>query len=468
MRASLLLTVTLFLPACGGGGGNPAPAQQSTVTIESSVFDAGNVGLPYSQSMRATGGNGNYTWWISSAGDALPDGLSLTDQGDLTGTPTQSTVRSVVVVVQDSNAELATRTLRIETRDIEITGADGGSLPVGTTLTLTASGGSATYSFSLSVNSSGASLQGSGSYTAGSGSGVDVIRATDAEGFFDEVAITVGSDPFAGFAAAWGTSDVWWINWDVVYDSDPVFASDFDGVLADLGFRHASSTGATGTEEDNLARSFVIRRTLGHLSTYYGNTFDGASAAGGLGISFVKPAGPAQGTTPGVGSVGFPGSFVYNSICVRNSNSGNTIGTAYLDGTNNTRIEHDCGNPGSLVLGVFANRLLGPFRSAMGSGISSSPITAADIGALRSLLDGNAPQGAREQALFDAANDWGRILAAVLAHEIGHSLGLTHAPSGSPVTDIMNSSLTINRSNFYAFSAIQWVQLQGALPGPNR
>jgi len=458
--------VTLLLAGCGGGGGGSAPASVSTVTITTAALAPGNVGLSYTLALQASGGNGNFHWWVSSAGDALPNGMTLTNGGILSGVPTQATVRSVVVVAEDSNAELATRALRFETRDIEIGGGAAGSLDPGQTLNFTASGGSATYSFSLSVNGSGAALASNGSYTAGSTSGVDVVRATDAEGFFDEVAVTVGSDPFAGFVPRWGESDVWWINFDVVYEPDPVYATDFDAVLVELGFRHATSTDANGTEEDRLARSLVLRRTLGYLSTYYGNLFDGAPAAGGLAISFVRPEGTSEGTLPGVGAVSFPGPMEFNSICVRSSDTGNTIGTAYLD-DGNTRIEHNCGNPNSLVLGVFANRLVGPFRSAMGNGIRNTPITAADVPVLQSLLDGNPPSGARAQAIDQAATRWSRVLAAVLAHEIGHSLGLLHT-SGGTATDIMNPSLQIGPSIFYAFRASNWAELQQVLPGPNR
>ncbi|MHC4941130.1 MAG: Ig domain-containing protein [Planctomycetota bacterium] len=466
MRAGYLVPLLVLVVACGGGGGGGETAQLSSVTIQTESLQPGNVGLAYTQTLRAAGGDRNYSWWISTAGDSLPNGLSLSSDGMITGTPTRAAVRSIVVVAEDGNAEIATRTLRLETRDIEITGATGGALQPGSVLSLSASGGSASYEFTLSVNGSGADISQSGSYTAGDSVGVDVIRATDAEGFFDEVAVTVGQDPFAGFVARWGTSDVWWVSWDVLYDDDPVFAYDFDSVLAELGFRHATSTGVTGTQEDQLAKALIQRRTLGYLSMYYGNTFDGAAGSGGLPISFVKPSGPSQGTLPGAGSVSFPGPMVYNAICVRNSNTGTTIGTAYLD-NNNSRIEHNCGDPGSLVLGVFANRLVGPFRTAMGNGIRNDPITAADIPALESLLNGNAPVGSREQAIFQAADRWSRVLAAVIAHEIGHSLGLTHS-SGGTASDIMNSSLQIAPSIFYAFNGAHWAQLQGALPGPNR
>ena len=72
-----------------------------------------------------------------------------------------------------------------------------------------------------------------------------------------------------GFVARWGTSDVWYVHWDDVHDPVAVYSSDFDAVLVDLGFRDPASTGVSGTTADNLARALVIRRTLGHLSTYY-------------------------------------------------------------------------------------------------------------------------------------------------------------------------------------------------------
>jgi len=469
MRIISLLIGLLTLTACGGGGdGGDPPALSGPVSIATASLEQGNVGLVYSQALQATGGNGNFSWWVSASGDNLPSGLTLTPNGQIIGTPTNAAVRSVVLVAQDSSANLATRTLLLETRDISIAGASAGAVALGASLQLSAGGGSASYSFSLSGNTSGGSITPTGSYLAGNGNGVDVVRATDADGFYDEITITVGQDPFVGFIARWGTSDVWHIGWDEVHDPTPTYASDLDEVLVDLGLRDAASTGVSGTSADDLARAFVIRRTLGHVSTFYGNTFDGEPSVNGIAISIVKPSGPTQGTTPAPGDFDAAGTLRYSTICVRYADTGGTVGRAYLD-VNNPRVEHNCGGEsGGLALGVFVNRLVGPYRSAYGSGVTNNPVGASDVAGLQAMLLGDAPVGAREQAIFNAVDGFARSLAAVLAHEIGHSLGLDHAPAGSSSGDIMRGTLSLGPSISYAFNAQHWAQLETSLPGPNR
>jgi len=469
MRTSYLFLATFLLTACSGGGGgeagNPLPV---TAEIVTAALEPGNVGLTYSQNLRATGGEGAFTWWVSSSGQSLPPGLALTADGHLTGTPSTAATRSVVVVAQAANQELATRTMLIETRDIRISGSNAGNVDPGTALNLSASGGNSTYSFSLNVNGSGAAVSPSGSYTAGSGDGVDVVRATDVDGFYDEITVVVGEDPFIGFIAQWGTSDVWHIYWDAVYDPTPTYASDLDEVLVALGFRDAATTGSNGSAAENLARALVIRRTLGHLSTYYGNKFDGAPSENGLRISFVKPSGPATGTTPSVGDFEGAAPFSYNTICVRSADTGATVGTAWLD-NNNSRVEHNCGDPSAdLSLGVFVNRLLPPYRSSFGNGLANNPIDDDDADALQSLLTGHSPSGTREIAIYRAADDFARVLAAVLAHEIGHSLGLDHAPATATTGDLMAPALTLGSSVQYSFSPDDWTRLAINLPGNNR
>lgn len=101
-----------------GGGSAGASASDSTnivtggsaLTITSpAALPPGKVGVPYSQTISATGGSGSYTW--SATG--LPAGLSIGgSSGVITGTPTSATGSpfQVVVKVTDGASASATKT----------------------------------------------------------------------------------------------------------------------------------------------------------------------------------------------------------------------------------------------------------------------------------------------------------------------------------------------------------------------
>ncbi|MHC4931708.1 MAG: putative Ig domain-containing protein [Planctomycetota bacterium] len=446
----------------GGSGQTSSP-----VEIQTQSLDQGNVSHTYFQTLQAQGGRRPYSWWISSTGDPLPTGLDLTADGELAGVPVQPGTASVVIVAQDANSALDLITLQIEVRDVEITPAVTSHVPPGTQFAFQASGGQAGYSFSMLASMSGGNVTPGGLYTAGSSDGIDLVRAVDADGFYEDLGITVGNDPFIGFQENYGTTDVWWMDWDVVYDPSQTYATDIDEVLVALGLRDPQSTDVAGTEADQLARLLVIRRTLGHLSTYYGNGFDGSPLPDGLSISFVGPAGPASGITPTVGDVWSAGTDRYNTICVRYGPDTSVVGTAWLDPGNDS-VEHNCGDPTGTPLGIFANRLLQPYLAGYGNSIAAQPVNATDVAGLRELLYGTAPANGRQQVIFDVADGYGRTLAAVLAHEIGHSLGLTHPGTPDGLGDLMRAQLVISPSVTYRFSGSDWAVLFGNLPGPRR
>ncbi|MGH7161950.1 MAG: Ig domain-containing protein, partial [Planctomycetota bacterium] len=370
----LVCLAGLLAAACGGGGGGAAPAAQG-LSITTQSLPQGNVGHPLHVEFTASGGVEPYSWWISSSGGALPEGLSLTIDGHLAGTPAEPGAVDLLVVAQDSTQAFDLVSLHIEVRDVRILPDVGGPLVPGATMAFEAEGGRPDYRFEFVFRNTGGTLSADGLYVAGSDPGIDVVRAVDGDGFFDEIGVTVGDDPFVGFQPIWGTTDVWHVRWDEVYDPTPSYASDFDEVLATLGLRRPESTDVNGTEEDRLARLLVVRRTLGHLSSYFGNGMDGYPKPGGVSISFVGPAGLPDGTTPSVGGTMSPSADAYNSICVRYGSDAAVVGTAWYD-VGNRVIEHDCGDADGIPLGVFANRILGPYLVSFANGLRADPVNA--------------------------------------------------------------------------------------------
>jgi hypothetical protein len=465
----------LLLVACGSGGGAAVVTgpddglsgiAAEPLAITTAALPGGNAGKVFFVQLAAAGGAAPYAWSLSTAGDVLPDGLGLTAAGAIAGVPSGTAVRTLVLEVRDAEGGYDVVSLALEVRDVVVAGPSTALLP-GEQAALGASGGAGEYTFTFATNATGAALRSDGLYTAGAEPGMDVVRATDADGFYDELALTVGEDPFAGFVETWGTTDVWWVDWDVSYDSTPAYATDLDEALVALGLRSAQSTGAAGTEADDLARRLLIRRTLGHISAYYGNGFDGNPQQGGLSLSIVGPAGLASGTTPNAGHLIGAAPFRYSTICVRHGPTDGVLGTAVFD-PGNVLVEHDCGSTGGTALGVFVNELVGPYHSAFGSALAPNPVGASDAAGLRAMLLGAAPSGARQQLIFRTANDFGRVLGTVIAHEIGHSLGLAHSQPSTGPGDIMNAKLNLGGSVAYAFSAGHWAALQKNLPGPNR
>ena len=72
-----------------------------------SPLPTGTVGMPYSQTLAASGGTSPYTWSISAG--ALPSGLSLSSGGVLSGTPAAATSASFTLKVSGSNGLFSTK-----------------------------------------------------------------------------------------------------------------------------------------------------------------------------------------------------------------------------------------------------------------------------------------------------------------------------------------------------------------------
>ena len=474
----LLLALFFALGACGGGGGGAPtpPAVPAALTITTLSLPGGSVGTPINcPPLSADNVAGSATWDVTTG--ALPDGLTLASNGTITGTPTRDGSFPFVVRVRDAQAE-DTQPLSISIGALALEVSAGlvhGDAWSGKPLTLTTSGGSGSVTFTVEANGSGGSFSaideanGTATWTPGPTAGLsvrDTLRATNTStGQHADVDIDVMPDPTENFTASFGSTDVWWIDAGQKFGTHP-FATDLHKALADLGLRAPGSTGATGSEADELAHLWMRVELLRQVNMLFLRQADGASGAAGLAISFpfVEPG--AGYTKPATGSW-FSGSPTrFSQMGITNGTLSGVIGTAWMDGTGNGRCENDT-NAGEDELGVFPNQITPIFNSSFGTPLVGDPVGADDLEALRALLYGLPNPGGRYSQLSYIGRGFARTLATVVAHEIGHSLGLDHTipeQAGS----IMNPAARIGPSSAEAFTAEDILQLQSALPGAGR
>ena len=141
-----------------------APA---ALSITTSSLPGGTVGASYSQGLSATGGTGGYGWSIASG--SLPSGLSLSDTGIVSGTPTDPGTTSFTVQLSDSANTSTTKPLSIAVApaalNITTSSLPGGAVGTPYTQGLSATGGIGGYTWSTISGSlpAGLSLSASGS-----------------------------------------------------------------------------------------------------------------------------------------------------------------------------------------------------------------------------------------------------------------------------------------------------------------
>jgi len=133
-----------------------APSEELAITSTSPLPEA-KVGVPYEYSFRATGGKPRYSWNVASG--SLPGGLTLSEHGLLSGTPTQHGDFTFEISVTDSqqppDTVSAAFSLYVAPEDLDITTT---SLPNGKEGTpyqqvVEARGGVAPYTWSVSSGS---------------------------------------------------------------------------------------------------------------------------------------------------------------------------------------------------------------------------------------------------------------------------------------------------------------------------
>jgi hypothetical protein len=117
----------------------------------SSNLPTGTVGVAYTGFIFANGGTGAYTF--SLGGGSLPDGLTLSSAGFVSGTPKTPGRFSFSVVVTDSSAATALGgfTITILPAPLNITGGPGGPVPTGTPIAIAFGGTGGVPPYNLSV-----------------------------------------------------------------------------------------------------------------------------------------------------------------------------------------------------------------------------------------------------------------------------------------------------------------------------
>ena len=92
IAAAALPGLLLTLAACGGNGGgnpfNPPPPAPPPLSVSTTSLPDGNLNQSYSATLQASGGTGTRTWTLASGSGPLPDDLTLSSSGVISGTPT--------------------------------------------------------------------------------------------------------------------------------------------------------------------------------------------------------------------------------------------------------------------------------------------------------------------------------------------------------------------------------------------
>ena len=147
-----------------GGGTFHITVAAADLNIDTASLPDGTVGVAYSASLSASGGVKPYTWTVSG----LPDGLTATSAGSITGTPKTAGKFTVVVSVTDAaGITLARRTAYTVTivpaaLTIMTTAAPNGTVGVAYTVSFAASGGVTPLTFSATGLPAGLTMSAAG------------------------------------------------------------------------------------------------------------------------------------------------------------------------------------------------------------------------------------------------------------------------------------------------------------------
>ncbi len=270
----------ILLVACGQS--TPVAKQETAITINTTSLNDGQVGIVYSQTLKASGGSGKYTWSVT--GGSLPAGFALiSNTGGINGTSSTDGTSNFTVQVSDGT-NTATKSLSITIKPskmpifIDTSYFAAGEVGVDSTRTLSASGGSGNYTWSVSSGSlpDGMAIDAKGAVTGipkTAGQFSFTIRVDDGAGASRDqtfnflikpmIAITntsmadgvIGTDYYQGLE---GTGGVGTFVWSISSGSLP------DGLIVDKDYGIISGTPKTA---GTFNFSLQAKDSLGAMAT---------------------------------------------------------------------------------------------------------------------------------------------------------------------------------------------------------
>jgi hypothetical protein len=486
LRLLLGLAAMVLLAGCGIGGPDAATEQLVTggsdakqgLQIAAPTLPPATAGVPIAPVQLQLVGDAPVDLRWDLWDGRLPTGVAVDADGRLQGTPSESGLY-IFSVRARSGARAAVATLALGVDEFGMfacAGLTAGAAWQERDVVLATAGARGDVVFETVASESGgdwheASADGSRAvWHPGSAGGdfcVDQLSARDvATGRVVILRLRVRPDPTLTHEAEFGSTDVWHVNFERKNGAH-AYASDFQAACALVGFRDPTSTDRLGRQSDQLMELWLRVETLRQLNQLFLREPDGRAGALGLPVSFPLNEPGAGYSKPLAGSVTTAGPGRYNEISILEGRSSAILGTAFTDDETNRLQENDTTSHGE-DLGVFIN-VLTDYYEVMYSPRAQlqAPVNVDDLPSLEALLHGDAPAGPRYETIRDLGQSFARVLAVVLAHEIGHSLGLQHDDTGTEES-IMSAHAPISPWSTPAFTSENITRLRGRLPGPGR